>query len=405
MQRRSFLSTLGTGIAVAGISAGASDPQPVRVAVIGHTGRGDYGHGLDTMWQGVPDSQVVAVADADPAGLEAAAARLPGAAPFADYRKMLLQMTPDVVAVAPRHIDQHHAMLQTAIEHGARGIYVEKPFVRTPAEADEIRVLCEKHGTRLAVAHRNRWHPVLPVIRQLVQDGAIGRLLEARGRGKEDSRGGSQDLWVLGTHVINLAEYLLGSLTSVSACILADHQPAPLQQLVDGPEGLGPLIGDELHARFETSSGVPFFFDSIRNARLRTAAVSHPASFGLQLTGTAGIIDLRIDREPLAAILSGSPFDPDFAAPRQWVPISSSGIGAPETHPSAGRSLALHHVSGSDLLNSLKEDRQPLCDVRQGCSTVEAVCSIFESHRRGGLNTPLPLTQRQHPLLSSPGSE
>ncbi|MFN5897235.1 MAG: gfo/Idh/MocA family oxidoreductase, partial [Planctomyces sp.] len=27
----------------------------VRVAVIGHTGRGNYGHGLDTMWQQIPE--------------------------------------------------------------------------------------------------------------------------------------------------------------------------------------------------------------------------------------------------------------------------------------------------------------------------------------------------------------
>lgn len=398
MRRRDFLSSVSAGIAVRGICADESRQQPVRVAVIGHTGRGNYGHGLDTMWQDINGVKIVAVADADPTGLQAAVARLPGATAFADYRRMLEQVTPEIVAVAPRHIDQHHAMMQAAIQHGARGIYVEKPFVRTPAEADNIRNLCEEHGTRIAVAHRNRWHPVLPVIRKLLEDGAIGHLLEARGRGKEDTRGGSQDLWVLGTHVINLAEYLLGDLISVSARIFKDQQPASLEQLADGPEGLGPLPGDELHARFETSGGPPFFFDSIRNARLRTAAVSHPASFGLQLIGTAGIIDLRVDREPLAAILPGSPFDPDFSAPRQWIPVSSNGIGAPETHPHAGQPLALHHVSGTDLLNSLTENRPPLCDVHQGCSTVEAVCGVFESHRRGGLSTPLPLENRQHPL-------
>ena len=35
-----------------------------RVAVIGHTGRGNYGHGLDVVWREIANVQIVAVADA-----------------------------------------------------------------------------------------------------------------------------------------------------------------------------------------------------------------------------------------------------------------------------------------------------------------------------------------------------
>ena len=34
-----------------------------RVAVIGRTGKGNYGHGLDRVWTEIPNAQVVAVAD------------------------------------------------------------------------------------------------------------------------------------------------------------------------------------------------------------------------------------------------------------------------------------------------------------------------------------------------------
>ena len=47
-----------------------------RVGVIGRTGRGNYGHGLDTAWLDVPQTEVVAVADDDKSGLAAAAKRL-----------------------------------------------------------------------------------------------------------------------------------------------------------------------------------------------------------------------------------------------------------------------------------------------------------------------------------------
>jgi predicted homoserine dehydrogenase-like protein len=45
----------------------------LRIGVIGRTGHGDYGHGLDTVWARVPGTQVVAVADDDREGLAKAA--------------------------------------------------------------------------------------------------------------------------------------------------------------------------------------------------------------------------------------------------------------------------------------------------------------------------------------------
>ena len=71
MNRRRFLSTsVVAGLALA-TRAAAPDRKP-RVAVIGHTGRGNYGHGLDTMWLHLPETEIVAVADADATGLAAA---------------------------------------------------------------------------------------------------------------------------------------------------------------------------------------------------------------------------------------------------------------------------------------------------------------------------------------------
>ena len=63
---------------------------PYREAVIGRTGRGDYGHGLDLALLGHPRLQVVAVADEDKDGRAAAAKRLGVAHAYGDYRTMVL---------------------------------------------------------------------------------------------------------------------------------------------------------------------------------------------------------------------------------------------------------------------------------------------------------------------------
>ena len=55
-----------------------------RVAVIGSTNRGNYGHGLDEVWLAIPGAQVVAVADDDKAGLDAAMKRIKAPKGYAD---------------------------------------------------------------------------------------------------------------------------------------------------------------------------------------------------------------------------------------------------------------------------------------------------------------------------------
>ena len=388
MNRRHFLAlSLATGIS----AAAAAQDKRLRVAVIGHTGRGNFGHGLDTMWTLMPETEIAAVADADAAGLAAAQKKLNGIAGFADYRKMLADVKPDIVAVAPRFVDEHRDMILAAIESGARGIYVEKPFCRTPAEADEIIAACAKRNVKLAVAHRNRYQPAVATAATLVKDGAIGRLLEIRARGKEDDRGGALDLWVLGCHVVNLVHFFGGKPVACTATLMQDGRPVTHDDVKDGAEGTGPLAGNEVHARFDTESGVPAFFASVQKAGVKSVG------FGLQLIGTGGVIDLRFDADPVAHFREGNPFQPS-AEPRAWIPISSAGIGKPEPIPNAGKLVMNHVTPGRDLIAAIREDRAPLCSAEDGRVIVEMISAVFESHRLGGARVPFPLKTRQAPL-------
>ena len=65
---------------------------------------------------------------------------------------------------------------------------------RTLVEADDMVAACEEKNVKLAIAFQTRYSPMLPIIRGMIEDGMIGELLELRGRGKEDRRGGGQDL-------------------------------------------------------------------------------------------------------------------------------------------------------------------------------------------------------------------
>ncbi|MCX6853927.1 MAG: Gfo/Idh/MocA family oxidoreductase [Verrucomicrobia bacterium] len=388
MNRRSFLATIPASLATL---QAADQTSQLRVAVIGHTGRGNYGHGLDTMWMKLPETKIVAVADADPDGLAAAQKKLSLLRGFSDYHEMITEIKPDIVAVGPRHVDQHRDMILAAVNAGVRGIYVEKPFCWDLKEADEIVMACEKAGTKLAIAHRNRQHPVLPVVAALIEEGIIGRILEFRGRGKEDARGGSLDLWVLGSHIVNLACYFGGGATSCSAEVKQDGHLISKADLREGDEGIGLLAGNEVHARYELAKGITLYFDSIKNAGVKEAG------FGLQIIGTQGIIDFRIDQEPLAHLQLGSPFQPSMPS-REWIPITTAGVGKPEPMTNLGQRVAGHEVAAHDLIGAMKENRPPLCDAVQGRQTIEMISAVFESHRLSGKRVNIPLSTRVNPL-------
>ena len=161
--------------------------------MIGHTGRGNYGHSLDVAWQKIENCQIVGVADASESGLQEALKRLDLSHGFSQYTEMLKALRPEFVSITPRHADQHREMMPGSHPFGSSR-NLRKPFCRSPAEADEVLKAARQYGVKIAVAHRNRYHPALFQIDQLLANHSIGRLLELRGTDSGDRRGGGEDL-------------------------------------------------------------------------------------------------------------------------------------------------------------------------------------------------------------------
>src|SRR5574341_922701 len=149
MERRNFLKFGAASLA----GAHAATSKRYRAAVIGHTGRGDYGHGWDTAWNGFDSIKVVAVADPDEAGREAAMKRCGAAHGYRDYREMLRQEKPDLVSIGPRWLDQRAEMVTAAAQAGAH-ILLEKPFAASLADADAMVEAVVKNNVKLQVGHQ-----------------------------------------------------------------------------------------------------------------------------------------------------------------------------------------------------------------------------------------------------------
>jgi predicted dehydrogenase len=187
----------------------AAARKSYRVAIIGHTGHGNYGHDWDATWNGFPNVAVVAVADPDEAGRAKAVQRSRARKGYSDYHEMLAVEKPDIVTIAPRWPDQRVPMVTAAAEAGAH-VLVEKPFARSLEDADSMVAAAERRAVKIQVGHTARAMSVTQAVRSMLREGRLGELMEIRARGKEDRRAGGEDLMVLGTHCFDLMRYFAG---------------------------------------------------------------------------------------------------------------------------------------------------------------------------------------------------
>lgn len=355
----------------------------LRTVVIGRTGRGDYGHAIDELFLNLPGVELVAVADDSPEGLAKAGERLGLQARFPDWRGMLADTKPEIVVVCMRHIDCHAEMALAAAACGARGVFIEKPFVRSVDEADAVVKAARSTGMKVCCAFVNRHSPTYAAVREKLDDGSIGRLLEIRARGKEDTRGGGEDLWVLGSHLLDMMADIGGAPKWCQSSVTFDGRPVGEADFVEGPEGIGRIAGDRIDACFGLAEGITGFFSSVREAGLKQPA------FGMTLIGTAGAIHIRPDTLPHAYLRRAPLWRVDREVP--WQAILPDGTVAEDAAAVAAITNAQRaeeragwgRRAAADLVDAIVEDREPETGMYPSRTTVAMTQAVFESALSG----------------------
>ena len=251
---------------------------------------------------------------------------------------------------------------------------------------------CKKNHAKVAVAHVSRYCPKTAVVRDLINSGRIGRVLEIRGRGKEDQRGGGEDLWTLGTHVLDLMQYLGGQPEWCFGSVQQDGRPISPQDVKPGNAGIGALAGDEVHAMYRLAGGRMAYFDSVRNAK------ANPTRFGLSIFGSKGVIAMAKFGYMGPVYLLPDPSWSPGRTGKKWISVSSAGPGQPETLGGGGHATA-NVVGVKDLIAAVEQDRQPKSSIYDARITTEMIVAVFESQQKGQL-VRFPLSNRQNPLLA-----
>ena len=116
LARRQFLQ--GAATAFAGLHLRplfADGEKPLRAVLVGHTGRGNYGHSLDRVFRDVPGVELAAVADPVEDGRAKAKATSGAARVYADWREMFEREKPELVCIASRWSEHRHEIGMAAL--------------------------------------------------------------------------------------------------------------------------------------------------------------------------------------------------------------------------------------------------------------------------------------------------
>ena len=370
-----------------------------RVGVIGSTGKGGYGHGLDTAFVGVENSRIVCVADDNAAGLQVTGKKLQveNEQRYADYRQMLEKEKPDVVCVGPRWVTDRVAMLTAVAEAGCH-IYCEKPFVGDAVSAERVARVCRQAGIKLALAHQ--WRAMAPVAQTIrdVRAKKWGRLLRMYARPKDDSRGGGEELLLHGTHLFDMMIAMAGEPRWVAGHVTQQGRDITKQDARQGTEPVGPIAGDTVDATFGFDAGVQGYFAST-SGLYRGRQSGFDVLFGLRLECEQALLHFRQPGDvyiyPAPLVL---PDQTQLAWKKVWL---EDWHFTPEHLPRPMHDW-LHRGNqtlAKNLLEAIEHDREPLSSVTAGRAIAELVQGVYASHLQQGVRLLFPLETRPHPLV------
>lgn len=314
------------------IGAGTAAPHP-EVGVFTHAGA----------YAACPDTELVAVCDADRERAAAAARHWDVAAVHDDPATLLRQAAPDVVSVCTPD-GTHAELVALALRTpGVAAVLAEKPLALDAATARSLAALAHERGVVLAVNYTRRFAPAFRELRESIAAGALGTLQHV---------GGVYVKGLLhnGTHWLDLLRFLAGEPTAVRGW----------DRL--GEAGADPTLDAEL--------GLP----GGGTARLAALDTRSFTAFEMDLIGTRGRVRVVESGHVLESFAVGDdPRHPGYRVLRP-PPVARSG---------ALRDVLLHAVA--DLVRCVRDGGAPACDGGDGAAAIALAEAI---RRSAGVDAP-----------------
>jgi predicted dehydrogenase len=203
----------------------------------------------------LPGVEIAGVCDAVEARMEDAIANfaIPRERVFRDVARCVKETRPDLAILCPataRHAEAVGEVAALGVD-----ILLEKPFAASLADADRILAAVKQSGVRLAVNWPLRWYPAHVTTKRLIDEGAIGKVIEVHfydgNRGplyhradkvvvsdEEVRRGKPTSWWYSKTAGGGSLLDYLGYGATLGTWFMNGEAPIEVTGIVDQPEGL-----------------------------------------------------------------------------------------------------------------------------------------------------------------------
>jgi predicted dehydrogenase len=145
--------------------------EPVRTAVVG---LGYWGPNLVRNFVELPDSELVAICDSDPARLEKVGRRYPAVRTCEDFDEILADDEIEAVAIVTP-VGTHYDLASAALMAG-KHVFVEKPLAASTSESASLIRLAENIGVVLMPGHTFLYSPPVNAVRDLIRSGELGEI-------------------------------------------------------------------------------------------------------------------------------------------------------------------------------------------------------------------------------------
>lgn len=150
----------------------------IKYALIG-CGRIAPNH-IAAAWGNQEKLEIAAVCDILPEHCEKVLAQLPegvraGVKRYSDYREMLSEIQPELVAIATE--SGKHAQIALDCISAGCNVIIEKPIALSIADADAIITAAKTKGVKVCTNHQNRFNKAVQRTRAELEAGHFGKLL------------------------------------------------------------------------------------------------------------------------------------------------------------------------------------------------------------------------------------
>jgi len=291
-----------TGFMTMGRAGEVDDIPPIGVGMLGYAFMGKaHANGYKKLsymaWPPPLMPRLISIAGRDEQAVSAAARRYGFERHVTDWRELVAD--PEVELFDNGGPNNLHAEPTIAAAEAGKHVICEKPLGRDAAESHEIWQRVEATGVVHMCAFNYRFVPAVRLARQLLEAGDLGEIHHFRGRylqewGATDaevwrfdkSLAGSGAIGDLGTHVIDLARYLVGEIAAVSA-LTATFRP-----------------GREVDDAFE--SVVAFESGAVGTIEATRFATGRKNAFQWEINGSKGSIAFDMERLNELQVSDGS---------------------------------------------------------------------------------------------------